>query len=158
MMWVDVWRETMDVTDRLAATGAQAIADGYHVSPSLPWDFQGTVFRCTWEYPVRDFEVEVGFYLDVLGFTTIALDNEYALFTTPDNDLTFACRRHVGESRNYSGHILCFMTRNIEAFATALEARVGPDAITRVAGSPVQTVLRLSSPAGVQIDIWEFPS
>lgn len=148
----------MTATEKLRAIGKDAIARGSLESTPLPWTFEGTVFRCAWEYPVRDFEAEVGFYLDILGFSTIALDDEYALFTTPERDLTFACRRHeTHEGAGYPGHTLCFMTRDIETLAASLEARVGPEAVTRLAGSPVQTVLRIASPAGLQIDIWEFP-
>jgi predicted enzyme related to lactoylglutathione lyase len=138
--------------------GNDAIERGSAASTPLPWNFNDTVFRCAWEYPVADFEAEVGFYLEALGFTTIALDGEYALFTMPEGDLTFACRRHAGATPDYAGHVLCFMTKDIKEFAGALEARVGKDAVTRIAGSPVQTVLRISSPAGLQIDIWELPS
>lgn len=143
---------------QLRAIGKHAIAQGGREPNPLPWNFVDTVFRCAWEYPVTDFDAEVGFYLDVLGFSTIALDEEYALFTTPDEHLTFACRRHEQGSHDYSGHILCFMTKDIESFAESLEARVGANTIARLVGSPVQTVLRIASPAGLQIDIWEFPT
>ena len=148
----------MGSIEQWTAIGRQAIADGEPVSNPLPWNFDGTVFRCAWEYPVSDFETEVGFYLDVLGLTTIALDGQYALFTTPDEDVTFACRRRPDARVDYSGHILCLMTKDIETFASALETRAGKGAVTRIAGSPVQTVLRIASPAGLQIDIWEHPS
>jgi hypothetical protein len=148
----------MQSLERLTTIGEDAIANGGRPSSPLPWNFADTVFRCAWEYPVTDFEAEVGFYLDVLGFTSIALDNEYALFTTPTADLTFACRRHDRESHDYAGHILCFMTKDIESLAESLAARIPENAITRLAGSPVQTVLRIASPAGLQIDIWEDPS
>lgn len=141
-----------------SAIGRQAIEEKETVSKPLPWNFNGTVFRCAWEYPVMDFETEVGFYVDVLGFTTIALDDDYALFTTPEEDFTFACRRHPDARPRYSGHVLCFMTKDIVSFAEALEARMGEDSVTRIAGSPVQAVLRIASPAGLRIDIWECPS
>jgi predicted enzyme related to lactoylglutathione lyase len=148
----------MTTIQRMRTIGKHATAHGGRESMPLPWNFTDTVFRCAWEYPVSDFHAEVGFYVDVLGFSTIALDEEYALFTTPGEALTFACRRHEHVSGDYTGHILCFMTKDIESFAESLEARVGANAITRLAGSPVQTVLRIASPAGVQIDIWEFPA
>lgn len=144
--------------DQLRTVGRRAIAQGNRPRSPLPWDFSDTVFRCAWEYPVSDFDAEVGFYLHVLGFDTIALDHEYALFTTQDRELTFACRRIEDlPDRGLSGHILCFMTRGIDALEAALQERIGANAITRLAGSPVQTVLRITSPAGLQIDIWEFP-
>lgn len=148
----------MTTFDTYRAIGGRAIKEGgAEVSP-LPWNFTNTVFRCAWEYPVADFEAEVGFYLHALGFSTLALDHEYALFTTPDNDLTFACRRREDGNSDYRGHILCFMTRDIQSLAESLEARLEQGLVTRVAGSPVQTVLRIESPAGLQIDIWEFPT
>lgn len=148
----------MVTIEQMRAAGQHAIEVEEVESEALPWQFAGTVFRCAWEYPVHDFEAEVGFYLDVLGFSTIALDSEYALFTTPGQDLTFACRRDEHASRDYTGHILCFMTKDIGRFAEALEMRIGAGAVTRVTGSPVQTVLRMKSPAGLQVDIWEDPS
>jgi predicted enzyme related to lactoylglutathione lyase len=148
----------LTMIEQLRAIGKHAIRHGDDGSTPLPWDFTDTVFRCAWEYPVADFDAEVGFYLNVLGLSTIALDEEYALFTTPEEDLTFACRRHDQGNHTYSGHILCFMTRDIDSFAESLEERVGANEITRFAGSPVQTVLRITSPAGLQIDIWEFPT
>lgn len=148
----------MTAVERMRTIGKHAIALGGRESEPLPWNFTDTVFRCAWEYPVADFEAEVGFYLDVLGFNALALDDGYALFTTADEDLTFACRRSEHARRDYSGHILCFMTKDIELFAESLETRVGAHAITRITGSPVQTVLRIASPAGLQIDIWEFPA
>ena len=83
----------MGSKQRWTMVGIDAIERGSAASTSLPWNFNDTVFRCAWEYPVADFEAEVGFYLEALGFTTIALDGEYALFTTLEGDLTFACRR-----------------------------------------------------------------
>lgn len=136
--------------------GAEAIRRGDAQPKPLPWIFHDTVFKCAWEYPVADFESEVGFYIETLGFTTIALDETYALFTTPDADLTFACRRRE-DSPQLSGHILCFMTKNIDAFAQALAARLPEGAVTRRFGSSIQTVLGIRSPAGLQIDIWEDP-
>jgi catechol 2,3-dioxygenase-like lactoylglutathione lyase family enzyme len=154
----DAWRDDVGTIEEYRDVGTRAIEKGGAETQPLPWNFSGTVFRCAWEYPVADFEAEVGFYVDALGFTPLAIDHEYALFATPGNDLTFACRRHGDGNGDYSGHILCFMTRDIGAFTTALEARVGSGAIQRLDGSPVQTVLRLLSPAGLQLDIWEFPS
>lgn len=148
----------MTTLEEYRAIGSKAIRGGGAETSPLPWDFADIVFRCAWEYPVVDFEAEVGFYLRTLGFSTLALDQEYALFSTPDRDLTFACRRREDATSDYTGHILCFMTKDIEAFASTLQARASKDAVTRLAGSPVQTVLRLESPAGLQIDIWEFPT
>jgi catechol 2,3-dioxygenase-like lactoylglutathione lyase family enzyme len=158
MMRCEERSNTIGAIEQWTAIGRQAIAEEEMVAEPLPWNFDGTVFRCAWEYPVRDFEAEVGFYIDVLGFTTIALDDEYALFTTADEDFTFACRRHPEASPDYSGHILCLMTKGIELISEAFEARMGDGNVARVAGSPVQAVLRVASPAGLQIDIWEMPS
>lgn len=145
------------MTDNWRAAGAHAIAEPEADRTPLPWNFRDTVFRCAWEYSVADFETEVGFWIEAMGFSTIALDDEYALFTTPDRDFTFACRR--GRSQpDLSGHILCFMTRDIGPFGTALERRLPDVSLTRRAGSPVQTVLGLRTPAGLQVDIWEDPS
>lgn len=141
--------------DRWLAAGQAAIRRGARGNDPLPWDFRTTVFRCAWEYPAAEFETEVGFYLEVFGFETIALNHAYALFTTEDKELTFACRRGSGE---LTGHTLSFMTREIESFAAALEQRLPAAAVQRRTGSTVQTVLELRSPAGLKIEVWEMPS
>ena len=136
-------------------TGREAMDRAVGTNP-LPWDFRGTVFRCTWEYPVDDFETEVGFHLETLGCTTLALDDRYALFTTRDRAFTFACRRSA-EHANLAGHVLCFMTRDIAKFERALRERLPERAVTARSGSSVQRVLDLRSPAGLRLEIWEFP-
>lgn len=142
--------------DQWRATGAEAIAGREDERIPLPWSFDRTVFRCAWEYSVTDFETEVGFWIEGMGFTTLALDDEYALFTTPDQELTFACRRR-DPGANLAGHVLCFMTNDIDEFGQALRARLPVGFVTRRDGSPVQTVLGLKTPAGLQVDIWEHP-
>ena len=146
----------MSVVEQWRAIGSQAIRNGSAHATPLPWSFQDTVFRCAWEYPVADFESEVGFYIDTIGLTTIVLDDSYALFTTPDANLTFACRRSA-DRHELSGHVLCFMTKEIEVFAQALAARLPDGAVTRRMGPSVQPVLGIRSPAGLQINIWEDP-
>lgn len=42
------------------------------------------------EYQVDDFAAEVGFLIDILGLPVIAFDADYAMFTSPDEDFTFA--------------------------------------------------------------------
>lgn len=145
-----------DPLERIREAGRRAIARPADPADPLPWDFRGTVFRCAWEYPVSDFEAEVGFHVDVLGFETIALNEEYALFTTRDRDLTFACRRH-DLAHDLTGHTLCFMTRAIATFERALRERLPDGAVGRRSGSSVQSVLELRSPAGLLIEVWEYP-
>ena len=121
---------------------------------ALPWDFDATVFRCAWEYPVVDYAAEVAFHTAVMGLETLADDGDYALLASPGREFTYAVRRVDGVQPNLDGHRLTLMTRNIEAFAAVLLDRI---AIERFQGSAVQTVLRVVSPAGLVIDIWEFP-
>lgn len=145
------------MNDTWRAAGAQAIADPEGERKPLPWSFDNTVFRCAWEYPVTDFETEIGFWIEGMGFSTIALDDEYALFTSLEHDFTFACRRRT-PGADLTGHVLCFMTKDIETLAQQLEDRLPDGFVSRRAGSPVQTVLGLRTPAGLQVDIWEDPS
>lgn len=146
----------MNMKKQWYKAGAQAIAGPESVRYPLPWAFKEVVFRCAWEYPVVDFETEVGFWTEAIGLSTLALDNNYALFTTQDDDFTFACRRRES-SIDLSGHILCFMTRDIEMFRSALQKRLPDGDVTTRQGSSVQTVLGVKTPAGLQVDIWEFP-
>ncbi|MBC8342460.1 MAG: hypothetical protein H8E61_00585 [Bacteroidetes bacterium] len=55
-------------------------------SPShyFPFHF-GRFWQMTIEYKVNDFESEVGFFSDILGFRIITLSVNYAMFSVPDN-------------------------------------------------------------------------
>jgi hypothetical protein len=146
-----------DLTREWADLGTAARQGEIPTPDPLPWDFHDTVFRCAWEYTVADFEAEVGFHLAVLGLATIAVDEVYALFTTSGGEIQFACRRADGPASSLDGHRLTLMTRDIERLATALSARLPLERIGRSAGSPVRTVITVTTPAGLTIDVWEDP-
>lgn len=146
-----------DLARKWRDLGTEARQGEIPASDPLPWDFHDTVFRCAWEYTVADFEAEVGFHLAVLGLEAIAVDDTYALFSTSGGEIQFACRRADGPAASLDGHRLTLMTRNIERFATALSARLPPEGLGRSAGSPVQTVITATTPAGLTIDVWEDP-
>jgi len=46
----------------------------------------GPWWSMTVEYKVDDFEAEVGFYTDILGFRINALEKKYAMFTSPNEE------------------------------------------------------------------------
>ena len=46
----------------------------------------GNWWKMTLEYCVADFEVEVGFYTDILGLSVNDLSSAYAMFTNTDKD------------------------------------------------------------------------
>lgn len=148
------------ITQQLRDAGASAIKrDGVHDQTMIPLEQEGVVFRQMFEYPVADFEAEVGFYASVLGLPTIALTGDYALFAHPDGDYCFSFRKDLDlPSPGTIGLKLLFMTSNIDSADTHLEqtGRVH-DRETRE-GSPVQRVIHFSSPAGIAIEIWEDPS
>ncbi|MEJ7839638.1 MAG: hypothetical protein WKF81_12530 [Thermomicrobiales bacterium] len=123
------------------------------------WD-DSTPFRHTFEYSVTEFETEVGFYSSIFGFETVALDDSYALFTSPQRDFWLSIRRASVESpeSNPSGLFLMFMSHNFPIVRDHLE-RVGAGLV--IADRVEPGGLRVSkflSPAGLAIELWEDPT
>lgn len=139
-------------------SGSQTIATERATGSLIPLKQDGVVFRQMFEYPVADFEVEVGFYSAVFGFRFIALTSDYALFTTPANDFHVSFRlADKGGPTAMRGLKLLFMTANVEAAETHLRGTGLVSDLHVGMGSPVQRVLHLSTPAGLPIEVWEFP-
>jgi catechol 2,3-dioxygenase-like lactoylglutathione lyase family enzyme len=60
-------------------------------SPQNPFPFTwGKYWKQCIEYRVDDFAAEAGFFIDILGFPVIAFDPNYAMFTSPAGEFTFA--------------------------------------------------------------------
>lgn len=53
----------------------------------------GPCWTMTVEYKVADFEAEVGFFLDVFGLNSNAMDGSYAMFTGPKEEFYFSIVR-----------------------------------------------------------------
>lgn len=142
--------------EKLRKIGRQVIDSEYTVNTLIPLEFESAVFRQMFEYPVSDFEAEVGFYAEVFGFPLIAMTDDYALLTYP-NDAFCLSFRKVDES-HVTGLKLLFMTTDIDGVDTHL-ANTGlvDDRAIRM-GSDVQRVIHFSAPSGLAIEIWEMPA
>lgn len=145
--------------DQLRNAGLQAIETEAATGRLIPLEQNGVVFQQMFEYTVRDFPKEVGFYAEVLGFTPIALTNDYALFTHPQHSYCMSFRLDESAAdQSTTGLKLLFMTVNIPTADAHLEqSGLVPDR-TIFKGSPVQDVISFSTPSGVAVEIWEDPS
>lgn len=110
------------------------------------------------EYKVDDFAAEVGFYIDVLGLPVIALDPDYAMFTSPGGDFYFAVVPALGGrgSTPPDAIRLQFMLADILATVNVLEDR-GIE--FEAPPLPVQDGSDLHigyfrSPHGIPIELW----
>lgn len=126
-------------------------AQGFPFKWGKPWK------QCV-EYKVDDFAAEVGFYIDVLGLSVIALDPDYAMFTSPGGDFYFAVVPVFsgGESTPPEAIRLQFMVADILTTASVLEER-GIE--FEAPPLPCQEGSRLyigyfRSPHGIPIDLW----
>lgn len=147
------------VINQLRAAGVQAIASEQATGAQIPLEQDGVVFQQMFEYPVRSFPEEVGFYAEVLGFTPIALTNDYALFTHPRHHYCLSFRLDASApDPSTIGLKLLFMTRNIPAADAHLEQTGLIPSRTIFKGSPVQDVISFETPSGVAVEIWEDPT
>jgi catechol 2,3-dioxygenase-like lactoylglutathione lyase family enzyme len=127
--------------------------------PQNPFPFTwGTYWKQCIEYRVDDFASEAGFFIDVLGFPVIAFDANYAMFTSPTGEFTFAVVQtpEDGTSTPPDAIRIQFMVEDIYKTTEEL-ARRGiaftqtPEPLS--GGSSMHTATFLS-PHGICIDVW----
>lgn len=142
--------------EKLREAGRTTIETEKPTGKLIPLEQGDVVFRQMFEYPVVDFEAEVGFYSEIFGFPNIAMTEDYALFTHPEGGFCLSFRK-VDESK-IDGLKLLFMTTDIPASDAHLASTglVEDRAIRK--GSEVQQVIHFTSPAGLAIEIWEEPT
>lgn len=142
--------------EKLRASGRTMIETGQQSGTLIPLEQSDVVFHQMFEYPVTDFEAEVGFYCKVFGFPMIAMTEDYALFTYPSGAFCLSFRK-ASESR-IEGLKMLFMTTDIPAADAHLAATgfVEDRAIRK--GSDVQQVIHFTAPSGLAIEIWEMPT
>lgn len=146
--------------ERMREAGSKAItADGVHEQAVIPLKQDDVVFQQMFEYPVSDFEAEVGFYVSVFGLPAIAMTDDYALFKHPENSYCISFRKSESPPvPSTVGLKLLFMTTDIPGANDHLEQTgFAPDREIRK-GSPVQDVIHFSTPAGVAVEIWQMPA
>ncbi|NLI40856.1 MAG: VOC family protein [Caldisericales bacterium] len=139
---------------------AQTTADWKKLwrEPQYGFPFRwGPCWKQCCEYFVSDFEAEVGFFTDILGFECNALDQDYAMFTSPARDFFIAFYRVEAEKITPPGALrIAFMVEEIDQIVRKLKDRgIGfiddPESI--VEGSPL---LRASfaTPNMIECALW----
>lgn len=90
----------------------------------FPFNF-AECWNMTIEYVVDNFEAELGFYIDILGFSVNALDSAYAMVTGPNDDfhISFVPRAPGVTSTPPDAIKLEFMVKNITTLAKELKSR-----------------------------------
>jgi len=135
--WQQLWREPLN---------------------SFPFKF-GSGWKFCFEYRVDDFAAEVGFYIDVLGFTVRAFSPHYAQFSSPGGELCISIvQAGEGEESTPPDTIrLQLHIRDLEKTCRELESRnvvyekslgIEQDAESTLAGF-------FRTPHGVRFDLWD---
>lgn len=112
------------------------------------------------EYRVDDFAAEVGFFIDMLGFSVNAFDPEYAMFTSPLGEFYFSVApvRDGEKSTPPDSFRLQFLIKDILETAEELKKRgiifeTWPQPCTSGSSLYIGT---FRSPHGIAIDLWGF--
>lgn len=127
--------------------------------PAHDFPFEwGPYWKQCIEYTVHDFAAEVGFYIDVLGFSVNAFTPEYAQFTSPDGAFHLAILPAADERMSTPPGVfrLQFMVQNLAQVIGELEGRgvvfaYGPQ-LLQVGGKT--EVCGFHTPHGVLIELW----
>jgi catechol 2,3-dioxygenase-like lactoylglutathione lyase family enzyme len=158
------------VNPRIRAYGKARIDLAMRLNNSADWDEHwkppSNPFPLTWgdswkhciEYRVDDFAAEVGFFIDVLGFSVNALDHSYAMFTSPQQDFFFAfvpTENHEAPT-SPDAFRLQFMVRDINATYQELLRRGIAFELTPQPLCPASSIQITSfrTPNGVPVEIW----
>ncbi len=110
------------------------------------------------EYRVDDFAAEVGFFLDVLGFPVHAFDENYAMFTSPDEAFHLAIlpadKHHPATPPDALR--LQFMLDNLESTVEDLRRRGVEFALPPQALKPGSSlhIAVFYTPHGLAVELW----
>jgi hypothetical protein len=128
-------------------------------SPSnqFPFDWGESWKQCV-EYRVDDFPAEVGFYIDILGFSVNALDPTYAMFTSPQAEffISIVPTQPNEQSTSPDAIRLQFMVKDIARTTQALQQRgISFDHTPQPLhpGSTLQ-ISTFRTPHGISIELW----
>lgn len=143
-----------------AARAAKTPADWKRLwpKPANAWGIKwGMCWKACLEYIVADFAAEAGFFIDVLGFPTNAFDENYAMFTSPDQEFYFAVvRARDGATPTPKDAVrIQFMVEDIYGTAMEFEKRgiVFEKRPHSEHGSPIHNAT-FRTPAGIAVDLW----
>jgi hypothetical protein len=129
--------------------------------PKHSFDFEwGECWKAVIEYGVYDFNAEVGFYIDYLGFGLNASWDNHAMLMTPNGDFSFTVYKDV-KSRGKTKKLLNmqFMLGNIKKVSSRLK-RNGVKIIQPLAKewgeeSKMKT-FKFETPNGISVTLWGF--
>jgi len=132
--------------------------DRLWAEPAHPYTFKpGTCWNHCVEYKVEDFAAEVGFFIDILGFTPNAVSHEYAMFTSPSKEFFFSIVPvEQGKGTPADAIRLQFMIADIGKVAENLEKRgieFEEKPIPQGEGSPMYKGT-FRTPHGIPVDLW----
>jgi hypothetical protein len=126
-------------------------------SNSFPFVWGESWKQCV-EYRVDDFPAEVGFFIDILGLPINALDQGYAMFTSPQGDFFFSVvpTPHTEQSTPPDAFRLQFMVKDIIATSHELQHR-GIDFEQPPQSLHPDSSLSITSfrtPHGICVELW----
>jgi catechol 2,3-dioxygenase-like lactoylglutathione lyase family enzyme len=158
------------VNPRIRAYGKARIDLAMRLNSSADWDEHwkppSNPFPFTWgeswkhciEYRVDDFAAEVGFFIDVLGFSVNALDHSYAMFTSPQQDFFFAFVPTQANEAPTSADAfrLQFMVKDVNATYRELRRRsiafeLAPQPLCPASSFQIAS---FRTPNGIPVEIW----
>lgn len=130
------------------------------VASEYPFNFKaGACWTFTVEYKVADFEAELGFFIDILGLDSNALDTEYAMIMEPEGKYYFSIVKTSPEKVTPVDAIrLEFMLDDIKKVSEELINRgIEFEQVPKPygEGSPMYRGT-LRTPNGIQIALWGF--
>jgi predicted enzyme related to lactoylglutathione lyase len=120
----------------------------------------GSCWNKTIEYRVSDYEAEIGFFIDVLGFDCNSISDSYAMFMSPAKEFFFSVRKpKEGESSTPADAIsIEFMIKNMKKTADSLKSRGVQFTLEpqqEEPGSPMY-ISRFKTPNGINIQLWSM--
>ncbi|HNW32315.1 MAG TPA: VOC family protein [Caldisericia bacterium] len=129
--------------------------------PEFGFPFKwGSCWKQCCEYFVSDFEAEVGFFTDILGCVCNALDQDYAMFTSPARDFFIAFYRAEPDRATPPGTMkIAFMVEEVDQTVKKLKDRGvefidDPQSVAE--GSPLAKA-SFATPNMIECALWGFP-
>jgi hypothetical protein len=117
----------------------------------------GPCWKATIEIRVAGFPAELGFYIDVLGFASVAVGSDFALLETPDHAFGISVVPCGTAAPTPPEAIsIQFMVADIQGTITSLRARgvpIAQEARPEGPGSPLHTAVFLT-PNGHRVKLW----
>ena len=129
--------------------------------PKNKFNFKwGDCWKAVIEYGVSDYEAEVGFYIDYLGFSLNAIWDDHAMLMTPDGEYAFTIYR----DKTVKGKIdkllnVQFMLGNIKSVSSRLKrnkVKIVQALKNEWGKDSAMKKFKFLTPNGIQITLWGF--